>query len=325
MLHMINIYKLVRQWFADNVKVHRLNIHYSNAETSNTPYEKTLVYMCDGRIHHGGMADRLWGMISTYDYCLQHNFKFKALWNFPFELKTFLEPNLYDWYIDKNNVKYNRHLSVPIVISCRSNIRDQIKLADKRLDKNQNQLHVYTNMRYTYPGNFRYLFEELFKPTNLLRKAVLDQQHNLPKNYVSLTFRFQQLLGDLKEKNFKTLDVAEQDSLILRAFRYIEYVHDKHPEISRFLVTSDSQKFLQLASRQFPYVYIIPGKIVHMDYDGTNSDTEIHLKSFVDMLMIADAKTVYNAVLPPLYRTRFPYTSSLIYGRRYIDIYPYMI
>lgn len=321
----MNKYKLIRQYLADNVKLHKLLAHYSNGETSALNNAKTLIYMCDGRIHHGGLSDRLWGMISTYDYCLQHNLKFKALWNFPYELSTFLEPNLYDWSIDNKNIQYNHHISAPIVISHRPYIREQIKLANKCLDNKHNQLHIYTNMRYSYPGNFRYLFKELFKPTNLLRQAIIYHQHNLPENYVSLTFRFQQLLGDLNEKNFKTLDALAQNRLIDKAFNYIEHVHNKHPGIPQFLVTSDSIKFLSQATQNFPYVYIIPGKIVHMDYDGMNSGIEIHLKSFVDMFMIAGAKTVYNAVLPPLYRTDFPYTASLIYGSRYIDIHPYMI
>lgn len=279
-----------------------------------------LVYMCDGRIHHGGLADRLSGLVSVYDYCKENEKIFKVNFVFPYKLQEILEPNAYDWTIAENELSYNPQEAEPVFITYKFSIPDQQRYAREELNKVRRQLHVYTNMKYNYPTNFKYSFKELFRPSALLTEAINREKNKLPTDYVSITFRFQQLLGDLKERNFPIIkDEDKKEELINKCLKFVEKVHLLHPELEKFLVTSDSTTFLERASR-LPYVHIISGKIVHMDFDGYNSGVEVHLKSFVDLYMVSAAKKVYNVVMPPLYKTSFPYVASLITGTEYIEL-----
>lgn len=313
-------YKKLRRIAIDFYKGQFLKRFYKKENSPVNFTEKYVIYMCDGRIHHGGLADRLSGLVSTYDYCKQNNKVFKANYIYPYPLTAFLIPNKYDWEINERDISYNSKESKPIFITHRFNIWEQQGLANKLLNSDKEQIHVYTNMKYFFQCNFKYLFDELFKPSKLLQEAINAELKKLPDEYVSVTFRFQQLLGDLEEGNFPKLKTEkEKELLIQKCLKYIEKIHNRHPEIRKLLVTSDSTTFLNKANK-IQYVHTIAGKIVHMDFDGYNSTADIHLKSFVDLFMIAKASTIYNVILPPLYHTSFPWVASMIYGNKYIEI-----
>ena len=53
--------------------------------------------MVDGKIRHGGLADRLYGILCTYSYCKSCGIDFKLYFVSPFNLSLLLQPNSYDW------------------------------------------------------------------------------------------------------------------------------------------------------------------------------------------------------------------------------------
>lgn len=308
-----------RQFFANIWDRYNLKRNYYN-DSSIDEATPMVVYMCDGRSIHGGLSDRLSGLISTYDYCKTHNRIFKIYWNFPYQLEDFLEPNEYNWIVDKRELSYSCRQTSVLRLTIIWDIWKQRKYADKQLDKHHKQIHVYTNMKYFFPCNFKYLFKELFKPSKILDEAINAQLKYFNSEYVSITFRFQQLLGDFKEGNYPTInDIDSKNRLVKRCLFFIEAVQRRHPEIEKILVTSDSVTFLNEALK-YDFVHIIPGKVVHVDNDGKASGTLVHLKSFVDLFMIANAKKIYNIVYPPLYHTTFPMLASYIYGKEYEEI-----
>ena len=65
---------------------------------SSYPY----IFMVDGRIPHGGMFDRLKGLITIYAISKALGKPFKLSWSYPFVLSKYLEPNEYDWPIDES-------------------------------------------------------------------------------------------------------------------------------------------------------------------------------------------------------------------------------
>jgi hypothetical protein len=53
-------------------RVHRRNILRSHYSTTNPPAknkEKTIIFMCDGKIPQGGLSDRQQGLVSIYNSC----------------------------------------------------------------------------------------------------------------------------------------------------------------------------------------------------------------------------------------------------------------
>lgn len=81
------------------------------------------------------------------------------------------------------------------------------------------------------------------------------------------------------------------------------------------MVTSDSRKFLDVVDK-LDYVYTIPGKVVHMSYTE-DMHFETHLKSFVDLMMLADAEKLYLLVTGDMYHSGFAESASFINNRPY--------
>ena len=95
----------------------------------------------------------------------------------------------------------------------------------------------------------------------------------------------------------------------------IIHIHEtRHPN-EKFLITSDSRKFLDIIDK-IEWVYTIPGTLVHMSYTPVH-DFETHLKSFVDLLMLADAEKLYLLVTDDMFHSGFAESASLINNRPY--------
>lgn len=110
-------------------------------------------------------------------------------------------------------------------------------------------------------------------------------------NYISCTFRFRQLLGDFKEGG-ATLPVAKRQPYIQQCVQTVERLHKMHPE-KRILVTADSHTFLdELTTASLPYVYVMPGKVVHLGFTSDASKA-VYMKSFLDMYMLSCSGIVY--------------------------------
>ena len=137
---------------------------------------------------------------------------------------------------------------------------------------------------------------------------------------MSLTFRFQQLLGDFKEDGFPTLESQEEKNALIN--KCLKCIEDLHRETnSTILVTSESQTFLVKAN-EFDFVYIIPGSIRHMDYNHDKSvNISVDMKSFVDFYLLANADKLYCCCYKPLYGSGFPLTASFVNNREFVRIY----
>ncbi len=310
---MKNIIWYLKRFIIDKLKVNKLKKYYSRNNKLLGLKTKTIIYMADGKMLHGGLSDRLCGIISTYDYCKKNGIDFKIHFNSPYNLTDYLLPNRYDWTIDESQISFNLKESEPVYIPYYSKNYDfQKKIAEKRLKKSKKQIHVYTNMRYFEEINFSELFFELFQLSNILQKKIDDNMKLLPHDFISITLRFQQLLGDFDEGNFPKLkNDEEKKELITKCISKIENIKKENPNYSKILVTSDSKIFLE-SVKDLPYVYTIPGEVVHLDFNKDKSLFDAHLKSFVDLFVIANAKKIYLVNFNPLYQSTFPKTASFI-------------
>lgn len=305
--------------FKDRLKLLKLKKYYSNKYIRSKNSEQYIIYMADGKMLHGGLSDRFCGIVSTFSYCIEHNIKFKIFFNSPYNIEEFFLPNEYDWKIDQELINYNSKDSEPIYIPYIHNINNQRYLANKRLSSGKKQKHVYTNMRYFDEKYFSEYFLKLFKMSDLLKKALDENFNKMPKKYISITFRFQQLLGDFEEGDFPTLIEEEKEILINQCLSSIKNVIKDNPIYEKILVTSDSIKFLEQA-KKIPKVEIIPGNIVHVDFVNKSTSVDAHLKSFIDLFMVAKAEIIFIVKYKPLYNSTFCKTASLIYNNKYIEI-----
>ena len=153
--------------------------------------------------------------------------------------------------------------------------------------------------------NYNQLYKELFKPSQHLSERINLCRKHLSRPYEAVTLRFQQLLGDFKEGNFQILPESERNCLILLCKNKISELYDNgYFHTKKILVTSDSPSFLQEIGK-LQYVFTIPGKMEHMDFTQ-NRDIEVYLKSFVDLLMLSEAKRITLLKTGQMYRSGFP-------------------
>lgn len=285
-----------------------LKLYYNNQE--GDCQQRSIVFMIDGREKHGGMADRFRSICTIYHWCEKNKVPFKLYYKSPFKLEDYLLPNSVDW-ICHAPLSYDRRNSRPVIMF---DYLLPMKYHERYLSRLwhhcKQTLHLYTYSFFamdSYGEDFR----KLFKPCERLQKEIDAHIAHIGCPYIAVVTRFQQLLGDFKEGNFKTLDVNDRDRLITRCINKIKEIHRK--DNRKILCTSDSYTFLQEVSK-LDFVYVIPGKIVHIDYTE-NSTYDTYLKSFVDFYMIGYADITHLLVTGEMYKSGFPGAAAQAMGK----------
>lgn len=287
-----------------------------------------IVYMADGRISPGGLGDRLHGIISLYLYCKKKGYKFKVNFCHPFRLKDYLLPNKVNWDIDPEKLSYNSEQTTVIPLFCTykkygmtvdEEAKYQHAFLDSFIKTDKKQYHIYTNAHFAYtPNIYSTAFHELFMPAKPLEEAINQNKKNIGGEYIAIVLRFQSLLGDFKEADFPTLPVDEQKRLMEKVYSKIQELYDERHKGQKVLITSDSRKFLDYVS-SLDYVYTIPGRVVHLTYTPAH-DYNLHLKSFVDLMMLADAQKIYLLVTGDMFHSGFAQSASFINDKPYEEI-----
>ena len=73
------------------------------------------VFRVDGRMGHGGMFDRLKGLVSIYSVAKSQGKPFRILFTYPFRLETYLEPRDYDWRLREGELVERFPKSRPVI------------------------------------------------------------------------------------------------------------------------------------------------------------------------------------------------------------------
>lgn len=293
---------------------------------------KTVIYMVQPETtFSGGLSDRLRAITSIYKECKRQRLNFKLVFE-PLHMEDYLEPNGYDWRIDKRDIVWDAVKVFPCtVLTYHHNLRNALQRFAQRtilrsfLRKNYQQIHVYSNMA-TEEEEYGILFKELFKPTQELQQQIDFhlQQLGGKGNYISMTFRFRQLLGDFKEGG-ETLPERERSAYIDRCAKCVERMHHAVPD-KKILVTADSYTFLNQLTARFGnnstdnWLYVIPGKVVHIGFTY-DADKKTYMKSFVDYYMLSYASTVYLVRDKLMYHSGFPERAAMLNGVDYKENY----
>lgn len=289
-------------------------------------HERAVVFMAlNETTFSGGLSDRLRGIVSVYAECKRQGRPFRIVFE-PLHLEDYLAPNEYNWRIGEDEIDWDLAKSYPCVLLTYHNDPHnrwqhvvQSTVLRSYFRKHCLQLHVFTNM-IPSDEEYRTLFHELFKPADDLQQLIGYHLEKLggKGNYISCTFRFRQLLGDFKEGG-ATLPASKREPYIQQCVQTVAHLHELHPE-KRILVTADSHTFLdELMAASLPYVYVMPGKVVHLSFTSDASKA-VYMKSFLDMYMISYADIVYLVRDKLMYHSGFPYRAALLGGTNYEEV-----
>lgn len=301
---------------------YRLRWKYHRHNTKRQADEKpAVICMLNGRTHHAGLADRLYGIISVFRAARELGYDYRICFTSPFELSDYLIPNRHNWLIDKSQI--NDSEATPVFIRALNpphNDKRHHQLI-KALKKVQTkQVHVYSNLKTIDGEELAMLFKTLFKPSPRLSEAMQPHAEALGSNYASVSFRFQQLLGDFTDVGAREpLSKQDRKALVNKCLSALDNLYNnighKYPKL---LVASDSSSFLKEAAKR-QYVYVIPGEVAHIQF---SSAADAHLKTFMDLIMIASARESFLIKSPVMYNSGFPRLGSDLGGHSFsiIDI-----
>lgn len=261
-----------------------------------------IINIHNGMLHSGGLTDRLKGMCTLYSYSKKHNFRFRISFTHPFLLEKYLVPNEYDWGISPKEISYNLKTTAVYIWENEALVSDFFKN-----NKNKQQLHVDCNSAECW-AQYSELFHQLFMPSQYLKEQLNPHLEKLggAKKFVTISFRFQNLLGEFKEAESSALHKNEQEYLIEICLKAINDIKNHNKDIDKILITSDSNIFRTLAIKKFPfaYTYIFPKEIGHIDHAEPGKSKE--LTAFLDMFLISEAKKAYQVRSAQMYNSDFP-------------------
>lgn len=278
--------------------------------------KRGVIVMLDGAIYHGGLTDRLRGILTAYRECKKRNLPFFIYWKEPFLLTDYLLPASFDWRIDDDEVSRSRLNSRPVAIDD-MNDRQSLQRLKAALASPPPQLHLYTNAD-SARGEYAALYRQLFRPTDRLSVEVERHKRVLGKDYVAVTTRFLTLLGDFNDWCDVILSPEEQKKLMEKVGRELKKVTADIPLSAKILVTSDSMKFLEFIRNYDPRVYIVDGRVEHIDLTS-NRDEDSWLKTFVDQYLIMGASKVIRLRTGKMYASGFARFGAEVGGARFID------
>lgn len=297
-----------------------IHYHYNKQTDDRLLGSKTVIFLANGFCNHAGLCDRLKGITTLYEWCKEYHLNFCVSHTHPFNLGDYLIPNQYDWYIDKKDICYNKgytsvnHLMLNNLVRNLINSREVVSLQKKwfinRVNTRKKQLHFYTNMMPESNLQFSTCFQELFKPSPRLEKKLNFHLKSIGGHYISISFRFVQLLGDFIDCDGITLSEEEQENIINKSIKAIKEIKKENSLFSKILITSDSTKFIERA-KSLPYVYVVEGKIGHINFEYSD---DVNMKTFIDFLMIANAQKVYLAKSDLMYNSDFSRYAAMIHN-----------
>lgn len=294
-----------------------------NNKAGNDGYFSGVIIMFDGKAAQPGLADCLRGIASVYYICKTNNIPFKVYYKHPFDLSDYLVPNKYDWTISDEEITYSKNKAYPVVCTSYNAIFGESNpilqkeyLLKKLKNVNSKQIHLYTNT-FCYDEHFHEMFNELFCISDKLKKQIDYNLECLEGKYISASFRFATLLGDLKDTFGTPLPNEEREQLMQCCINAIEELHKNNPEYKRILVTTDSVSFVNKIQETLPYIYIIPGDMGHLAYNGADN---VVLKTFLDLLLISKAETVYMIRTDIMYRSGFAKRAAMIGNKPFVEV-----
>ena len=309
----INIFrtiKLKKQWYCIKDGV------------SESIKKDCIIYCADGHIAHGGLADRMYGLMAIYALCKMQHVPFYIFWDTPYDLSLFLVPNKYDWCIKKSQIIYDKRLSVP-----RCLLGGAMRLPKNAIRiKKRKQVHVYCNFKnlsfitkkYETDISYKALFKELFKFSPAFSETLADYKAMLPTEYSGLQVRVLNAFGDFPDSVDNTLTYEEQDSLIDLCCNKIKQIYNETSQ--SVLFTSDSQILIDNVKKKLganDILVTIPGEITHTDSCTKQNESpyELHKKTFIDLFLLSDSANLYQICDEHIYKSGFSILAAKISGK----------
>lgn len=305
--------KGVKTYLGRRQKTMKLVLHYAKYFSFKQPKTKQIVVCFDGLVPHGGLVDRLKGIISCYQIANELGYDFKILFDNPFKLTDFLEPNTMDWTCKRSEIIWHplKTKLLYLVNDFDANPLHRIKTSKA------NRFYVYANIDYSktiFPNlnakereeGWRNSFNALFKKSIFLDKKLNEITTS---KFIAFHTRFTSLMGDFKDTTSRILSDEAQEKLTEKLLQIVNRI--KAEEREKAFLFSDSIKFLD-AMKTRTDIAVIEGNPFHMDNFDKSEVIEGHLKTMIDFFVISKSENVYFLMVEPMYNSSFSKYAAII-------------
>ena len=293
-------------------------LNFSNFSFKNKVDKKEIIIVFDGKLPHGGFADRLKGILSFYNIAKLSEMEFKIYYTEPFKLNDFFEPNTVNWSASRNDLKWNFWSTkfIYLMDTFSFDWENEIKKSSK------DKFIVYCNVDYLqalFPGktiqevNFirSENFKNLFKQSFYLQTKL--EEINLPESFIAIHTRFTSIFGDFKDTTSYVVSEIRKQQILKMLHDEIDIIAKKNSN-KRILVFSDSIIFLDYIKLNTNY-NILDGKPKHIDIKS-NSDAESNVKNFIDFLAISKSDEIYLLQTKEMYNSGFSRYAAIIGNKK---------
>ena len=288
----------------------------TNKSFNNKP---RIIICCDGIFPHGGLIDRLKGIVSFYEVAIKLDYDFFIYFDNPFELTSFLIPNKVNWIISKKDINYNPRTSSILYLMDNFDL-NPVELVKSKKSKN---IIVYSNVDYLEKINlgkshqeintiWRNNFNTLFKESAQLHAAIkkLTQEKR-----ITIHTRFTSLMGDFKDTTSGILNEIEKHDLMLKIIKEIDIIQSLDNN-SKIYILSDSIFFLDYIKRNTSY-HTLAGSPKHTDIKNNQSNLESHFKTFSDFYFMVNSDEIYLLRLDKMYNSGFSRYASILGNKEF--------
>lgn len=269
----------------------------------------SIVFMADGKCSHGGIVDRFKGIVTIYALSKVYKIPFYINYTSPFDVNLVLYPCLYDWRIS-NNVLSNSFWGTKIIVAY-SEYKNPYRVLAIHKNKQNHIYYGYNSLELInskFGTNYQWgeLFKELFVPTKSMRAHIDGYKREIGGAYIAIHLRFVNLLGDdFKDVCFNTVYKLEEKLVLIQECRdMIQNILMKEKLGIVALVLSDSNIFIDYVKND-PSVFVIPGRILHVDNQKPNTDFEV-MKPFIDFYLMSEAQKIISISNVDMYPSGFP-------------------
>jgi len=284
-----------------------------------------IIIMFDNKMQHGGLLDRIKGIVSTKMIADELQYDFKIYVNKQtFNLFKFLGLKNLNIAAQKEELAYNIWTSKPVSFYNALNVTKEEVL---NLFKNKRkQYHFYCNVdlhKAFYPTltqeqlnkKWRHYFNQIFCFDDYFINA---KQQLLNSKYITgFHLRFLSLLGDKTEGN-NVLPEHQKAALVQACMQHLQAIINSS-NADKFLIVSDSSVFLKQLKNstlfQANNIIILEGSIAHIDFVH---DEAVLQKAILDFYLLSQCAIVHQIVGDRMYNSQFCRYAAILGNAQYV-------
>lgn len=279
--------------------------------------EKPVLIICfDGFKAHGGLVDRLKGIMSFYETAMQAGIDFKIYHKVPYELTHFLIPHQYDWIATEEDMKWNP-FSTKFLYAIQDFEMHPLKKVKRGFCKT---FFVYNNVDFfnkllpdksdeERKAHWSLRFKQLFKMSPFLQEAINNL--NMPEKTLAIHTRFISIVGDFVDNTpLGVLSNQERNQLFDDLVKAIEKSKENYTD-GQVFIFSDSITYLNFIKENTSY-QVLKGIPLHPDNWSHKYELEQHLKTFLDFFAIAKCTDIILIRRSFMHPSAYPLYASYI-------------